>query len=211
MMALAMAPPKRIRDRPRTETRILDALGAILLDDGFGALGINAVAARAGVDKVLIYRYFGGLDGLLAAFARHADLWWSVDELVGDHLPPPDDDSFAGWIALILRRHVAELSARPLARAVIAWEVVARNPLTEAVARLRAERSFAVMAAVVARAGPGGARAGPIVAALSAALEHLLLRGATFDDWLGLDLASEAGWRRIEAAIGDITRAAFAR
>jgi len=26
-----------------------------------------------------------------------------------------------------------------------------------------------------------------------------------------LDLASEAGWRRIEAAIGDITRAAFAR
>lgn len=206
-----MAPPKRIRDRPRTEARILDALGAILLDDGFGALGVNAVAARAGADKVLIYRYFGGLDGLLAAFARHADLWWSVEDLVGDHLPPPDDDSFAGWIALVLRRHVAELSDRPLARAVIAWEAVARNPLTEAVARLRAERSFAVMTAVVARAGPGGARAGPIVALLSAALEHLLQRSATFDDWLGLDLASEAGWHRIDAAIGDIARAAFPR
>lgn len=52
------------RDRVRTEERILAAVGAILAEAGGSRrIGVNAVAARAGVDKVLIYRYFGGLEG----------------------------------------------------------------------------------------------------------------------------------------------------
>ena len=39
------------------------------------ALGVNAVAARAGVSKVLIYRYFESLDGLIAAYIRTHDFW----------------------------------------------------------------------------------------------------------------------------------------
>ncbi len=55
------------RNKDETRQRILDAALALAGTEGFAALGINAVARAAGADKQLIYRYFGGLEGLLAA------------------------------------------------------------------------------------------------------------------------------------------------
>jgi hypothetical protein len=42
------------------------------------------VAREAGVDKVLIYRYFGGVDELLGAFGQSGDFWPSVAQVIGD-------------------------------------------------------------------------------------------------------------------------------
>jgi hypothetical protein len=63
--AATEAAAPRSRDRAATEERILAAVGQVLARDGFGAIGVNAIAREAGVDKVLIYRYFGGLPELL--------------------------------------------------------------------------------------------------------------------------------------------------
>ena len=71
------------RDREATEARILNAVGEVLARDGFGAIGVNAIAKQAGVDKVLIYRYFGGLPELLAEWGRSGRFWPRVDELLG--------------------------------------------------------------------------------------------------------------------------------
>ncbi|HKZ16288.1 MAG TPA: TetR/AcrR family transcriptional regulator, partial [Geobacteraceae bacterium] len=60
--------PSASRDREATRTRLIQAVGALLARHGFTAIGVNAVAKEAGVDKVLIYRYFGGLPQLIAAF-----------------------------------------------------------------------------------------------------------------------------------------------
>ncbi len=70
------------KSRRKTEQNILRALGHLLLEQGFPAVGINAIARQAGCDKVLIYRYFNGLDGLLTAFAETTELWWEVDEII---------------------------------------------------------------------------------------------------------------------------------
>ena len=48
-----------------TEKRLLEAVSHIVENDGFTKIGVNRIANQAGCDKVLIYRYFGGLDGLL--------------------------------------------------------------------------------------------------------------------------------------------------
>ena len=57
-------------NREDTTQRILTAALEILAEEGFGALGINQIARRAQADKQLIYRYFGGIDGLLAALGQ---------------------------------------------------------------------------------------------------------------------------------------------
>jgi len=75
-------PLKAARNRLNTETRIIQAVGAVLENDGFEKVGVNLVARTASVDKVLIYRYFGGLDGLSGAFGERTDIWWEVDEIV---------------------------------------------------------------------------------------------------------------------------------
>jgi AcrR family transcriptional regulator len=77
------------RDRNATEARLIGAVEDLIVQQGFGAIGINAVARQAGADKVLIYRYFGGLSGLLAAYAEEGDFWWTVEDLLREPLPAP--------------------------------------------------------------------------------------------------------------------------
>jgi DNA-binding transcriptional regulator YbjK len=64
-----------MKDRGRTEQKILDAVGKIVKEKDFDALGINAIAEEAGVAKVLIYRYFGNFEGLLREWALGTHYW----------------------------------------------------------------------------------------------------------------------------------------
>ena len=61
------------RDRKTSETKLINAVHRLLIEKGFQAVGINSVAEEAHLNKVLIYRYFGGIDGLLDAYARRMD------------------------------------------------------------------------------------------------------------------------------------------
>lgn len=63
------------RNRLQTQARILEAARCLLSESGFMGWGLNALAARSLSDKVLIYRYFGDLDGVESALAREEAPW----------------------------------------------------------------------------------------------------------------------------------------
>ncbi|MBE9463848.1 TetR/AcrR family transcriptional regulator [Dyadobacter subterraneus] len=48
---------ERVRDRQRTEQKIIVAVGEIIKKHGVDQIGINAITKTAGVNKVLIYRH----------------------------------------------------------------------------------------------------------------------------------------------------------
>lgn len=58
------------RDRVQTENRLIDAIHELLTEEGFDQIKINRVAQQANVNKVLIYRYFGGINGLIDAYCK---------------------------------------------------------------------------------------------------------------------------------------------
>lgn len=79
----ADASAPKSRGRPRDEAAhaaILDAARAILAESGYGAVSIEAIAARAGVGKQTVYRRWPSKGAVLldALLAR------------GRELPPPD-------------------------------------------------------------------------------------------------------------------------
>lgn len=200
-----------MRDAARTRERILEALAALLAEEGFGAVGVNAVARRAGVDKVLIYRYFGGLAGLFEEFVAQGGLWPDVDELL-QGLPAEPDPEDRGWRARLATRmltsHVRELRRRPATQSIMRWELLGRNALTDELARAR-EREGMEMFGLL-RLGEGRAAGMDVQAAaaiLHAGLTYLVLRSATADRYLGIDLGDEAGWSRLESVIGPLVRA----
>ena len=45
----------------------------MIAENGFEAIGVNAIANKSGVSKILIYRYFGSVEGLLAAYLHQND------------------------------------------------------------------------------------------------------------------------------------------
>ena len=98
------------RNRIQTEQRILNAVGSILLDQGYPAVGVNAIARQAGCDKVLIYRYFGGFDELLLAFAETTTLWWEVDEIITETAVECTQIALPDFLQRLLNRY-AETTA----------------------------------------------------------------------------------------------------
>ncbi len=164
------------RGRLQTEQRLLDALGALLLDEGYPAVGVNAVARRAGCDKVLIYRYFGGFDELLLAFAETTELWWEVDEVMPEAADEVARIPLPEYLQTLLDRYVEALEARPLALEIMAWELSAQNNLTQALSRVRSERGMELVRRLRVCYRQPSIDIGGILGVFGAAINYLIIR-----------------------------------
>ncbi|NCG09157.1 MAG: TetR family transcriptional regulator [Verrucomicrobia bacterium] len=113
------------RSRPRTESKFVDAVVAHLSEKGCDELGINAIAKRAGADKVLIYRYFKDLDGLLEQAAREIEWLPEPASLLVDARREPLQA--LREVLATLRQSLAE---KPASKALLRWRKAVNNPLT---------------------------------------------------------------------------------
>lgn len=59
--------PRNTRNPQRTRQRILDAARVVFAGKGFDGARVDAIALESGVNKRMIYHYFGNKDGLFAA------------------------------------------------------------------------------------------------------------------------------------------------
>jgi AcrR family transcriptional regulator len=198
----------KARDRARTEATIVAAAREVLADAGFQGFGVNAVARRAGCDKQLIYRYFGGLEGLVAALG--ADLAnWLEDSLAAPDQAPPA--TYAELAERLVLRFLDALRGNQIVQRIAAWEISDPSPL---VAQLSAARGMAMMRWVMRTRGdltpPEGIDAPALNALLIGAVQQLVLAGASTGGFVGVPLKSEEDWARIRAAVVRLTRAAYA-
>jgi AcrR family transcriptional regulator len=197
-----------LRDKQVTRARILAAVGEILSHQGFSELGVNAIAKKAGVDKVLIYRYYGDLDRLLKAYADENPSAISPPPLAW----PPREKAMspAATTALLLCEQLEELRRRPVAQATVRCAFLDGNPLTElfAVAREKMVKEYLARISFDQEKHPE-CDLGAVFALLHAGLTHLVVSAPRTDFYQGIDLKSARGWKRIEKAIDDVVSAYF--
>lgn len=189
-----------VRDRQQTESAILDAVGSVLVRDGFTSLGINAIAREANVDKVLIYRYFGGMPELLQAFGAHGGFWPTVDELLGDldmaSLP------YSQRLQLFIERVIDALRDRPLTLEIVAMEVGAPNTLTD-ILNVTLERWGRDIAGRLAEGYTGDiGRLNIIMNTLFAGVQYLMLRSRGTAFFGGIPIREDEGWQSIKQSLG---------
>lgn len=164
------------KSRILTEQKIIDAVESLLLNQGFPVLGINAIARQAGCDKVLIYRYFDGFDGLLQRFAESHDLWWNVDEIIVENMDEISQLALPVFLERLLKRHIKALQARPLTQEIMAWELSASNPLTQALHKMRSEQGMLLVKKVRLHFNQPGIDIGGILGIFGSAINHLIIR-----------------------------------
>jgi len=189
---------RAVRNRQYTRTKLLDAAERIVTLRGPHHVGVNSVAAECGVDKVLIYRYFGGIDPLLKALAQ-------------ERCPPVDlvaasqhAASLAAAFAAAVVAEARALRASPLALRLVAWHLV--DPLGFARDHAQARgNAWALFLTDVQRRFPRPPFLDleTLSALLSAAITHAALVAAELSDSAALD----EHWRRTERMAVTIIRA----
>ncbi|ABS62508.1 transcriptional regulator, TetR family [Parvibaculum lavamentivorans DS-1] len=200
------APPRR--DRAKTEKAILDAVARLILREGLSGVGVNALAREAGIDKVLIYRYFGNLDGVYRAYAENGDFWWTAEDIIGG---AERASTLADALKSGFRRHAAEMRRRPVTLAVIGAETANRTPLVVALEEVRERRALELMDAVFARYEmPEHIDLPALTALLGAAIDYLAARARQIRVYSGVDIKTDKDWERIFATIDAMVDGLFA-
>jgi AcrR family transcriptional regulator len=123
---------RRTHDREATEAALLKAFEAVLMRDGYHRMSISAVAEDAGIDRVLIYRYFTDLAGLADQWARRSEFWPTELELIGG-----DPDAFAQLsvherIKAVMLNFIDAIRKRPIAAQALIAEVINPNDIGKA-------------------------------------------------------------------------------
>lgn len=116
----------RKRSRSNTEQRFQEAVLEMVAESGCAHLGVNAIAEAAGYDKVLIYRYFGDLEGLLQRVAESRS-WLPTAEALRPALSK-EPNRVLSELTRLISHHVRMDRAT---HQVCLWRHAVKNPLTE--------------------------------------------------------------------------------
>jgi AcrR family transcriptional regulator len=193
-------PAKPIRNRAATEDRLRAAVRDLMVEGGFGALTPSAIGRAACVDKMLIYRYFGGLEGLVTAVLRAPGFFPDAVELAGGDLAATRALSIPERVAAVTLAYANALIARPVVQELMVWEMVERNALT-AIAEEERERAALDLISDLFADVRDPDRVNGVAAILGAAMSYLILRRRKIRWFSGVDLRSDEGWGRLEQAV----------
>jgi AcrR family transcriptional regulator len=206
MPADPLAP--RTRNRDETRAAILRAAQELLADEGFSSFGVNALARRSGFDKQLIYRYFGGLEGLIDALGEALAGW--VATRMDPVLAKDPGPGYGDLIEAVLLAYLDALRSDSLMQRLVAWELSDPSPQVSRLADQRAQGLGELVARLRGdRMPPPGVDAPAVNAVLIAAVQHLVLAGATSGRFTGMPLATDADWDRAKATLGRLIRAVY--
>ena len=196
------------RNKTQTMKKILDAVGQVLSQSGANNLGVNAVARRADVDKALIYRYFGSLDGLLLAYAKESSLWPDISDLIGESGHISRTDNTRSILGEFLLNQLKEMRRRKVTQEVMRAEIFTENALTRSLSETREKQKSDLLNKLsMTKSWLMDKDIEALLALLSAGISYMVLRSKFSDKHMGIDLHSNFGWKRLERLAGDLVTA----
>ncbi|MBK0378550.1 TetR/AcrR family transcriptional regulator [Mucilaginibacter segetis] len=205
-----MAFDLNIKNKEQTKQRLIRAVGEVLKADGYSGLGVNRIAKQAGVNKKLIYRYFGSVDYLIEAYVVENDYWLTFSKKLQEMVAEEQPESTQALIAEILKNQFKYfLNEREMQRLIL-WEISTNSPLMKSIHNAR-ESSGQSMLAITDEHFSNSkinfrAIAALLVGGIYYTILHTRFNGGMFCD---LDLSTELGQREILTAIEQIVGWAF--
>lgn len=186
------------RNRAKTTQRIVEALEDVIAERGLEGVGVNRVAEKANVSKVLIYRYFGGMEGLLEYYVKMGKLFPVFNPAVLDQIRPLHESDVARiWYRQVIQtyRYFRTFKA---AREILKASVIENDSIAETTARAQDEEMTRLVDQL---SFVKGADTQAISAVVLGAMTYLTIMAQNDRTMISIDLRSEEGWKRIENAV----------
>lgn len=184
-----------IKNRQATELTLIKAVDDIIEESGFEGLGINAIAAKAKVSKMLIYRYFNSLDGLIAAYIQQNDYWINFNEEL------PDKEHLSEFIKQIFKRQIVRLRESYTLKRLYRWELSTDNKFVKELRDKREEKGLWLIEAVSRLSKHPQKETASVASIITAAISYLALLEENCQAYNGLKIQQETGWEQLEEGI----------
>ena len=184
-----------MKNREQTEEKIFEAVGSIIENQGFEKVGINAIATEAGVSKMLIYRYFGGVEELIAQYLIQKDYWANTDVVI------INPEAVGNSIKSMFRRQVEQLRNDITLRRLYRWELFTDNQNIRQLRNRREENGCRLIKMVSALTGCPDAQVAALASILSASISYLALLEDQCQSYNGICLQTDEGWNQLMQGI----------
>lgn len=187
--------PAGERDREATEKRLLDTIGRMIAEDGFEKIGINAIAARSGVSKILIYRYFGSVEGLMAAYIRQHDFWLNFP------LEMPGREDLPAFLNRMFQGQIEQLRSNPTLKRLYRWELSCNNDMIVKLREQREKVGLNLVEKVSKLTGQPQEEIAVMASLLTASITYLAMLEDFCPVYNGIPLNEDSGWEQMNKGI----------
>ena len=183
------------RDREATEQRLIDTIGQMVAEQGFEKIGINAVAAQSGVSKILIYRYFGSVEGLMAAYIRKHDFWLNFP------LETPTEEELPDFIKTMFKNQIEQLRSNPTLRMLHRWELSCNNEIITKLRQQREQTGYRIVEMASQLTGYPKEEMAVMASVVTASITYLVMLGEFCPVFNGIPINEDAGWEQMNVGI----------
>ena len=184
------------RDREATERRLIEAVGQMIAEQGFEKIGINAVAAQSGVSKILIYRYFGSIEGLMVAYIRQNDFWLNFP------IELPEREQLPSFVKKMFQGQVEQLRSNPTLKRLYRWELSCNNEMILKLREQREKIGLELVEKVSQLSGYPQKEMAVMASVVTASITYLIMLEEFCPVYNGIPLNDDAGWQQINEGIG---------
>ena len=192
------------RDREATEKRLLDTIGQMIIEQGFEKIGINAVSAQSGVSKILIYRYFNSIDGLIAAYIRKHDFWLNTSFEFSDAV------QMLPTIKEMFYKHIERLRIDPVLRKLYRWELSCNNDIIKSLREQREKVGMNLIEQVCTLSGRPKQEIAVLSAIITTSTTYLAMLGDYCPVFNGISIDDDNGWKQIYKEVVNLLDKLFA-
>lgn len=189
---------KTEKDREATEKRLLEAVGEIIEEKGFEHVGINAVAAKADVSKMLIYRYFGSIEELIAQYIAKNDYWINTPTEL------PTLDKLNDYLKSMFRNQIKQLRDNEIINRLYRWELNSNNPIVNELREKREINGTGLVEAVSRLTGTNKDDVASIATLITAAISYLAILEQQWDVYNGIKIQTDEGWEKLAVGIDNL-------
>lgn len=127
-------PERERRSRLKTEHKLINSVGEIIKKYGYTKLNIQNIAKEAGVDRKLVYAYFGNLDNLVEEYFKTKDYWTAMSAEVKKLLEKNEKQNNVNLSYEIIKNQYYFFKDNIEMQNMILWEISESKPFLKDIA-----------------------------------------------------------------------------
>lgn len=199
-----------LRDKSRTMARMVAAVGKVIQKRGYPGLTAPNIATAAGVDKKLVWTYFGGVNNLIEEYIQQKDFWKFAAKAYIDNLLKTPEEMGRAEINNLLQIQFDTLTKDKALQKIIHWELGESNKMLRKIADEREEIGEQFFSTIISDFDKSAVDLRARIAILLGGIYYLTLHAkSNGSEVCGIDINEEDGRIRIEKAIEDLIIEAY--